>query len=105
MRYLILIIVALLVVLLATFGIQNPFPVTIRFIQWQSGAVPLYVVILLSTLIGILISSLLSVPGQIQRRLEIRRLRQQIAEQARQIDDLKALVPPPVVQPLPGERL
>lgn len=103
MRYLVIVIVAMLVVVLATFGIQNPSVVDVRFLQFQSPTVPLYIVILLSALIGILVSSLLSVPGRIQRQRELRRLRQQVSEQAQQIADLKARLPAPVMKPLPGE--
>jgi uncharacterized integral membrane protein len=104
MRYLIIVVVVLLVILLATFGIQKPAPVSIRFLQFQSSAVPLYIVILLSALIGILVSSLLSVPRRIQRQRELRRLRQQAGEQAQQIADLKSRLPQPVMKPLPDEQ-
>src|SRR5215210_7961902 len=103
MKYLIGLAVAALVILLATFGIQNPFPITVRFLQLQSAAVPLYLVILLAALIGILVSALLGVPGRVQRQLELRRLRQQVAEQVRQIAELKARLPTPVMQPLADE--
>ena len=103
MRYFIGFVVAALVIVLATFGIQNPFPITLRFLQFQSGAVPLYLVILLSGVIGALVSTLLGILGRVQRRLELRRLRQQIAEQAQQLSDLKSRLPSPVMQPLPDE--
>lgn len=103
MKYLIGLVVIVLVIILATFGIQNPFPVTIRFLQFRSAAVPLYLIMLLSAVIGVLVSTLLSIPGRIQRRLELRRLRQQVAEQAKQISDLKVRLPAAVMQPLPGE--
>ncbi len=105
LKYLIALIVAALVILLATFGIQNPFPITVRFLQLESGAVPLYLVIMLSALIGLLVSALLGLPGRIQRQLELRRLRQQVAEQAQQLSDLKARLPAPVMKPLPNEVL
>ena len=103
MKYIILLIVAALVILLATFGIQNPFPVQVRFFQFQSDAVPLYVVILLAGLLGILLNSLLSLPRRIQRGREVRGLRRQVTEDAQQIDALKARLPAPVMQPLPNE--
>ncbi len=103
MKYLVGIAVAALVIVLATFGIQNPFPITVRFLQFQSAAVPLYLVIMLAAVIGILVSALLGLPGRVQRRLELRRLRQQVAEQTQQIADLKARLPAPVMQPLPDD--
>jgi uncharacterized integral membrane protein len=105
MKYLIGLVVVALVIVLATFGIQNPFPITVRFLQFQSAAVPLYLIIMLSAVIGIVVSALLGVPGLIRRRIELRRLRQQVAEQVQQIADLKARLPSPVMQPLPGEIL
>ena len=103
MKYLVGIAVAALVIVLATFGIQNPFPITVRFLQFQSAAVPLYLVIMLAAVIGILVSALLGIPGRVQRRLELRRLRQQVVEQTQQIADLKARLPAPVMQPLPDD--
>jgi uncharacterized integral membrane protein len=105
MKYLIGLVVVALVIVLATFGIQNPFPITVRFLQFQSTAVPLYLIIMLSAVIGIVVSALLGVPGLIRRRIELRRLRQQVAEQVQQIADLKSRLPSPVMQPLPGEIL
>ena len=103
MRYLILLVVVILVVLLSTFGIQNPYPVNVRFLRWQTGGVPLYILVLLSTLIGILLSTLLGLTGRIQRQLEVRRLRQQTVELEQQVAELKARLPSPVMQPLPDE--
>jgi len=103
MKYLIGVAVAALVILLVTFGIQNPFPITVRFLELRSAAVPLYLVIMLAALIGMLVSTLLGLPGRIQRQLELRRLRQQVIEQAQQLSDLKARMPAPVMRPLPNE--
>ncbi len=103
MRYLVLVVVAALVLLLSTFGVQNPFPVSVRFLSWQSGNVPLYIIILISALVGILLATLLGLPGQIQRRLEARRLRQRVGELEQQVSDLKARLPTPVMKPLPDE--
>lgn len=105
MKYLVLVIVAALVLLLSAFGVQNPFPVNVRFLGLESGNVPLYIIILVSTLIGIVLATLLGIPGQIQRRLEARRLRQRVAELEQQIAELKARLPPPVMKPLPGEQV
>ena len=103
MRYVILVVVVILVALLSAFGIQNPNPVNVRFAGAQSGPVPLYIIILVSTLVGIMLSSLLNAPGRIQRTLELRRLRQQVVDLERQVEELKARVPPPVMKPLPDE--
>ncbi len=103
MRYLILIAAVILALLLATFSIQNPIPVQVRYLGFQTGGVPLYVIILLSTLIGILLAGLLSLPGRIQRQLELRRLRQQTAQLEKEVAELKARLPQPVMRPLSDE--
>jgi uncharacterized integral membrane protein len=77
----VLLVVAILVALvLALFGVQNPQPVNIRFINVQTGAVPLYVVILLSTLAGIILSVLAGLRGRIAQGLHVRRLEKRVAE-------------------------
>ncbi len=103
MRYLILVIVVLMVVLLSTFGIQNPFPVTLRFLGFQTGRVPLYILVLISTTIGFLLSVLLSLAGRIQHRLEVRRLEQRVGELEKELKDTRALIPSPAMRPLPDE--
>jgi uncharacterized integral membrane protein len=104
MKYLISVVAAALVIVLATFGIQNPFPITIQFLQFQSAAVPLYLVVLLAALIGVLVSALLGIPGRVQRQFELRRLRQEVAEQVSLIAELRSRLPSPVMQPLADER-
>lgn len=79
MRFVVLAVVVVLVVLLSTFGIQNPTPVNVRFLNFQTGYVPIYVIMLISTSIGMLIMALLNAPRAIHHRLELRRLRQQVA--------------------------
>src|SRR4051794_8925517 len=101
MKYLVLSIVVVLVLLLSTFGIQNPIPVNIRFLGLQTGSVPLYIVVLLSTLIGVLVAVLLALPGRVQRRLELRRSRQRVADLERELTATKAQLPPPVMKHLP----
>lgn len=93
MNYLVGLVVTALVIVLATVSIQTPFPISLRFLQFQSGAVTLYLVILLSAVIGILVCALLGLAERVQRRLE---LRHQVTEQAQQ-SDLKARLPSPVM--------
>ncbi|PLS82500.1 MAG: hypothetical protein CYG59_03980 [Chloroflexi bacterium] len=102
-KYLVLALVVFLVLVLSTFGIQNPSPVNVRFLQFQSGFVPLYVIMLVSTVIGMALALLVGLPGRIQRQLETRRLRQQLSDAEKQIAELKERVPAPVMQPLPEE--
>ncbi len=103
MKYLVLVLVVFLVLVLSTFGIQNPSPVNVRFLQFQSGFVPLYVIMLVSTVIGMALAILVGLPGRIQRQLEARRLRHQLSDAEKQIAELKERVPSPVTKPLPEE--
>ena len=102
MKYLVLVLV--LVLVLSTFGIQNPTPVNVRFLQFQSGFVPVYVIMLVSTLIGMLLGFLVGVPGRIHRQLEARRLHHQLADAQQQLAALQARIPAPMMQPLADER-
>ncbi|GAC1385585.1 MAG: hypothetical protein NVSMB42_05140 [Herpetosiphon sp.] len=103
MKYVVFVVVGIIVVVFTIFALQNPALVDVRFLSFQSGQVPLYGIILLSTLTGMLIVGLLNIPGSVQRRFESRRLRQQIADLDRQVTDLKARVPEPIMRPLPDE--
>jgi uncharacterized integral membrane protein len=103
-KYVILALVLLLVLVLSTFGVQNPTPVNVRFLQFQSGFVPLSVIMLVSTLSGMLLVMLMGLPSRIQHRLETRRLRHQLITADEQIVSLKDRLPAPVMRPLPEER-
>jgi uncharacterized integral membrane protein len=104
MKFVIFTLVLILVLVLSTFGVQNPTPVNVRFLQFQSGFVPLSVILLLSTLSGMLLVILMGLPSYIHRRLETRRLRHQLVTADEQIAALKNRLPAPVMQPLPEER-
>jgi uncharacterized integral membrane protein len=103
-KYLILALVIVLVLVLSTFGIQNPTLVNVRFLQFQTGFVPLYVIMLVSTLIGMLLVFLVGLPGRIHRQLEARRLHHRLADAHQQIAALQARIPAPVMHPLADER-
>lgn len=103
MKYAIFALVIFLVLVLSTFGVQNPTPVNVHFLQFESGFVPLSVILLLSTLAGMLLVVLMGLPGRVQRSREGRQLRQQLAAATEQIATLKDRLPRPVMQPLPEE--
>lgn len=105
MRYVVLLVIIILVAVLSTFGIQNPYPVNIHFLGLATGGVPLYIVIMISTITGIVITLLASLPGRIQRGIELRRLKTRLAETEKSLADAKLRLPPPVVKPLPNERV
>ena len=105
MKYIVSALVIILMVVLLTFGLQNTSPTAVQFVTLHSDVVPLFVIVFVSALLGMAVVALAGIPGRIQRGLEARRTRQQIADLEKQVADLKALLPPPVMKPLPGEQI
>ena len=89
MGRLLLVVVILLALVLALFGLQNPQPVVVQFLGLSSGAVPLYVVILVSALVGVLLSSILGLRSRITTRLRVRRQERQIADLEQQLREAR----------------
>jgi uncharacterized integral membrane protein len=104
MKYLIFALVVVLVLLLSTFGVQNPTPINVRFLQVQTGLVPLSVIVLVATLSGMLLIALAELPHRVTRRQETRRLRHQLVAAETRVTVLQERLPRPVMQPLPDER-
>lgn len=77
-RQLIIILLVALVLILLT--VQNPNPVPLQFLSWETQQVPLIVIILLSLLVGIVISSILGLIKQSKLKEKIRRLEREIEE-------------------------
>ncbi len=94
LKYLVVVLVVALVLVLSTFGVQNPTPVNIRFLAVQSGYVPISVIMLGATLSGMLLIALLGMPGRLRNRWEVRRLRHQLVDAEQQIAALSTRVPP-----------
>lgn len=71
-------LVALLSAAIALFAIQNNNPVVIRFVGWQmEGALSL--VVLLSVLVGVIVTALLGVVRHWKLRSRIRQLENKLA--------------------------
>ncbi len=92
-RQLIIILLVALVLILMT--VQNPNPVSVQFLSWEAQQVPLIIVILISLLVGFIISTVLGLIKQSKLKDKIRRLQ-------REIEELKY---PPVVSPDEDEEL
>lgn len=92
-RQLIIILLVALVLILMT--VQNPNPVSVQFLSWEAQQVPLIIIILISLLVGIIISTVLGLIKQSKLKDKIRRLQ-------REIEELKY---PPVVSPDEDEEL
>lgn len=92
-RQLIIILLVALVLILMT--VQNPNPVSVQFLSWEAQQVPLIIIILISLLVGIIISTVLGLIKQSKLKDKIHRLQ-------REIEELKY---PPVVSPDEDEEL
>ena len=62
------------------FTVQNPDPVAIRFLDWQTGNFPLSFVLLLAVFVGLLVSSISAFAQQIHLERKIRQLRHQVSD-------------------------
>ena len=73
-------VLALLIALgAATFALQNVVPVTVVFLAWTvTGS--LAMVVLLAVLAGVIAALLACLPAMVRTRLQVRRLRRQVAE-------------------------
>ncbi len=77
-RQLIVVLLVALVLILVT--IQNPNPVSVQFLSWEAQQVPVIIIILISLLVGIIISSVLSLFKQSKLKENIRQLQREIEE-------------------------
>ena len=77
---LIYLLMALVGAAAVAFAVQNPTSVAVSFLVWQSGGMPLSLVILLSALAGIVLASVAGLAQQIRLRLRIRQLESRLAK-------------------------
>ncbi len=77
-RQLIIILLVALVLILMT--VQNPNPVSVQFLSWQAQQVPVIIIILISLLVGVIISSVSGLIKQSKLKDTIRRLQNEIEE-------------------------
>ena len=79
-----MILVYLLVALLgaagAVFALQNIDPVVIRFLGWRIEGAPLALVLMLSMLMGIVLTALVGIVQQWKLRSRIRQLQHRLAQ-------------------------
>lgn len=64
--------------LLVVFTFQNPNPVQMRFMGWQSSQMPVVIVVLVSILVGAIVSIVLGFKQQSELKKEIRRLKSEL---------------------------
>lgn len=77
---LIYLLMALVGATAVVFAIQNPTSVAVRFLVWDTGGIPLSLVILISALAGIVVASVAGLSREIRLRLRIRQLEGRMAK-------------------------
>ena len=73
-----LIVMLLVAVVLVLMTVQNPNPVRLQFLSWQSHGIPQIIVILVSGLAGVILSMTLGLAKQSKLKETIRRLEEEI---------------------------
>ena len=64
----------------AVFAVQNIDPVVIRFLAWRIEGTPVSLVIMLSIMVGVILTSMLSIVRQWKLRSKIRQLEARVAQ-------------------------
>jgi uncharacterized integral membrane protein len=83
---------AVLVLVVSSFGAQNAAAVTLDFFGYQFVGVPLWLVLVVPAVVGLLLGFVLGLPGAIRAALARRRLAAQIAERDQTIGQLRQRV-------------
>lgn len=83
---------AALVLLVSSFGAQNAEAVDIRFFDYFFPATPLWLVLVVPAIVGLLIGFVLTLPARVRWGLTRRRLNAQIAERDKTIGTLEQRV-------------
>jgi len=84
------------------FTVQNPDPVSVNFLSWRSVGMPLALLLLLAVFLGIVVASVSAFAKQIELKLKIRRLEQQIAKLSSPVKPPQRVGPRRIDQALPG---
>lgn len=75
-----LIFLLVMALILLVFTFQNPYPVKMHFMGWQTEQVPMIIVVIISVLVGVLISLLLGIKRTKELKRNIRQLQKEIDE-------------------------
>src|SRR6266581_3271996 len=82
------------------FTVQNPDPVSVNFLNWRTVGMPLSLLLLLAVALGMVVASVSAFAKQIELKLRIRRLEQQIAKLSAPAKEPRRIEPRQVDQPL-----
>ena len=73
-------LMAVVGVLAMVFAVQNPNPVEVRFLHWRIADLPLSLVILFSTIVGVICAAVSGFAQQWRLRSRVRQLENQVAQ-------------------------
>lgn len=90
----------LILLVLAIIGVQNPTLVSIRFLGWQTGPLPLWVIMVAALALGMLLVGIITIPGRIGRYRTTRQLRSRLADAT--ADAQVPIAPPAERNPAPA---
>lgn len=72
------IIILLATMALILLGVQNPNPIQLQFLSWQTGQVSQSKIIIISVITGIIISTFFSISEHLKLKSEIQRLEKKL---------------------------
>lgn len=75
-----LIFILVMALLLIVFTFQNPNPVQMRFMGWESGQIPVILIVIISILVGVIVSMLLGLKQNGELKRIIRQLESELNE-------------------------
>ena len=79
-RYIKSIIMVIILLFLVTFGVKNSQPIQIYYLDFQTGAFPLYGLVYLCIVIGIVIGMIVGIYDRIDLRRRVKRLQRENRE-------------------------
>jgi uncharacterized integral membrane protein len=79
-RYIKSIIMVIILLFLVTFGVKNSQPIQIYYLNFQTGAFPLYGLVYLCIVIGIVVGMIVGIYDRIDLRRRVKRLERENRE-------------------------
>ena len=82
-------LIATIIIVILGLALQNNELVEISIFKWQSGKIPIYLVIYIAFAAGMIVFLLLSVYYQIQAQMDLRRCRREMRRLQNQLEQMK----------------
>jgi len=82
-------VIALIIIAILGISLQNTERVDITLLKWQSGSIPIYLVIYVTFATGMIVFLLVATYYQFQHQLLVRKMAQEIKELKSEIEELE----------------